>query len=213
MGVQSKINNSARFTNLYLVMQIKTLPLLFLAFIVSLSTTAQSYEKQYDICSESLSKLKIIDSIYFDLLYKRNDCLAGSYAPNFVATTINNQVLELAKLKGKVVMLNFWFVRCQACIKEMPDLNKLAALYPESKVVFISFAPEGPDTLKKFLKQTPFNFKTVANSEKIRRDKFKLFSIWPYSILIDKEGKISKMIIGPDGDIFQYYKTLIDQLL
>ena len=192
----------------------KTISFLFLVLVISFSASAQIYDKQYDICSASLKKLEIVDSIYFDLVKKRDSCLTGASAPNFIVSTIDNEVLELSKLKGKVVMLNFWFTRCQPCIKEMPDLNKLVGLYSAKDVAFISFAPETLSTVKEFLVKHPFNFKTVADSESIRRGEFKLFSAWPYTILIDKEGKISKMILGaPEENIVSYYRGLIDNLL
>ena len=85
----------------------KKFNLLFFILIVSFSASAQTYEKQYDICSESLKNLKTVDSIYFDLIKKRDSCLTGTFAPNFIVTTIDNKMLELSKLKGKVVMLTF----------------------------------------------------------------------------------------------------------
>ena len=111
-------------------------------------------------------------------------------------------------------MLNFWFTRCQPCIREIPDLNKLVEIYSAKNVVFISFAPETSSIVKEFLVKHPFNFKTVANSEPIRSEQFKLFSAWPYTILVDREGKISKMILAaPEENIVSYYQRLIDELL
>jgi len=60
----------------------------------------------------------------------------------------------------------------------------------------------------------PDCFKTVANSEAIRAGQFQLFGAWPYSILIDREGKISQLILGSrEENTFNYYKNLIDALL
>ena len=192
----------------------KTILLSIVSLIFSISAICQSYEKEYDICSEALKKLESVDSIYFDLLKKRDNCLIGSIAPNFKVRTIKDQVIQLKKLKGKVVMLNFWFTKCQPCIKEMPELNKLVKMYSSKNVEFISFAPEKAAVVEKFLLKQPFSFKTVADSEPVRRDQFKLFSAWPYTILIDKEGKISKMILAtPDENIVTYYKRLLDDLL
>lgn len=188
----------------------------FFLFIIILysSASAQTYEKQYAICSEALKKLEVVDSLYFDLVKKRDSCLIGTQAPNFIVSTIDNQEVELRKLKGKVVMLNFWFTRCQPCIKEMPELNKLVDYYSSKNVEFISFAPESSSVVKEFLERHSFKFKAVADSEPIRSEQFKLFSAWPYTILIDKEGKINKMILAtPDENIVSYYKRLIDDLL
>lgn len=195
-------------------MQIKQTFCLFIILIVTFSTSAQSYEKQYEICSQELKTLTNVDSVYFDLVKKRDSCLIGSSAPNFIVSTIDNEVIELSKLKGQVVVLNFWFTRCQPCIMEMPDLNKLVESYSGKKVVFISFAPEDSNTLKDFFSTHPFKFKTVANSEVIRSDHFKLFSAWPYNIVINQDGKISKMVCGSiKEETIPFYQTLIDKLL
>jgi peroxiredoxin len=70
-----------------------------------------------------------VDSPYFVLARKRDSCLLGVTAPNFEATTLDNKRIELSKLKGQVVVINFWFTRCQPCIEEMPGFNKLVESY------------------------------------------------------------------------------------
>jgi len=185
-------------------------------FIIFFTITvkAQTYSEQYQKCSEELTKLTEVDSVYFELLKKRNDCLIGTAAPNFTAKTVDNEEIELSKLIGKVVVLNFWFTKCEPCIKEMPYLNKLVTTFSEKDVAFISFAPEDPVKLKTFFSKHPFKFKTIPNSETIRRDIFKLFSIWPYTIIIDKTGKINKMGFGTlDEETFPVYKNRITDLL
>ncbi|WP_300491926.1 TlpA disulfide reductase family protein [Flavobacterium sp.] len=191
-------------------------PYFIFAFIIFFTTTvkAQTYSEQYQKCSEELTKLTEVDSVYFELLKKRNDCLVGTTAPNFTAKTVDNEEIELSKLIGKVVVLNFWFTKCEPCIKEMPYLNKLATTFSAKDVAFISFAPEDSVKLKAFFSKHPFKFKTIPNSETIRRDIFKLFSIWPYTIIIDKTGKINKMGFGTlDEETFPVYKNRITDLL
>lgn len=188
--------------------------LLTLFTLLSTVTNAQSYEAQYMKCSEALTLNGEIDSTYFDRLKQRDVCLVGSIAPDFNAVSIDGQKIELSKLKGKVVVLNFWFTRCQPCIEEMPALNKLVRHYSGQEVAFISFAPEDITTLQEFFKKHPFEFTAIPKADDIRRDKFKLFSVWPYSIIIDREGKISKMwFSNPGGNVFDFYKEAIDKLL
>lgn len=193
--------------------------ILFLLFILitvfSSSLFAQSYEAQYKKCSEILKGLSLpVDSIYFVRVHQRDSCLAGSIAPDFNVTSVKGENIQLSKLKGQVVVLNFWFTRCGPCIEEMPALNQLVKFYSGKKVKFISFAPEDSLSLEKFFQQHPFNFTAIPNSEDIRRNIFKLFSAWPYAIIIDKEGRISKMWFGNTGEnIFEFYKENIDKLL
>ncbi|HMJ48728.1 MAG TPA: redoxin domain-containing protein [Ferruginibacter sp.] len=193
---------------------IKTkLQVLIFFLLLSFCSKSQTYDKQYEICSQSLRKLVKVDSLYFELVKERDSCLVGTSAPNFKVTTIDNQEFELSKLKGRVVVLNFWFTRCQPCIKEMPELNRLVTHYTGKKVTFISFAPEDSITLKTFFITHPFNFAIVPKSEKVRSEEFKLFSAWPYSIIIDREGKIFKMWAGATENIMHDYTTIIDKLL
>jgi thiol-disulfide isomerase/thioredoxin len=196
-------------------MRAKYTYLIVIAILYSFLISAQGYEEQYEKCSEPLRSLGTkIDSLYLVRAIERDSCLIGSIAPNFKAISISGEKIELSKLKGQVIVLNFWFTTCQPCIEEMPALNKLVEHYWGNKVVFFSFAYEDKSTLLRFFKEHPFKFTTFANAENIRKDKFKLLPIWPYTIIIDKEGKISKMSLGGSGEnTFDLYKKTIDELL
>jgi peroxiredoxin len=192
----------------------KQLYMLLVALVFSLTATAQAYETQYKICSESLSKLTFVDSLYFALAQKRDSCLLGVAAPNFQVTTLDNKRIELSKLKGQVVVLNFWFTRCEPCIKEMPGFNKLVELYANKNVTFISLTYDSSVLVREFLKRHPFKFNIVANNDEVRRNSFKLLSAWPYTIIINKEGKIAFIQFGSKGaETFAYFNGLINKLL
>ncbi len=192
----------------------KQLYILIVTTVFSLTINAQTYDTQYNICSESLSKLTYVDSLYFALAQKRDSCLLGVPAPNFQATTLDNKIIEFSKLKGKVVVLNFWFTRCQPCIEEISGFNKLVEFYANKNVSFVSFTYDSLEMVRKFLEKHPFKFNIVANNDEVRRKNFKLFSVWPYTIIISKEGKIMYMQFGSKGaETFTYFNKVIDGLL
>lgn len=195
-------------------MKQKQVCILIITVAFSLTTMSQAYDAKYKICSESLNKLTHVDSLYFVLAQKRDSCLIGVPAPNFQATTLDNEKIELSKLKGQVVVLNFWFTRCQPCIEEIPGFNKLVEFYANKKVTFLSFTYDSSATVIKFLKQHPFEFKNVADNDEVRRGSFKLFSVWPYTIIISKEGKIMYMQFGSkETETFAYFNKVINKLL
>lgn len=167
----------------------KSIHLVVLFFISNLSY-GQNYAEEHKKCSELLKDVAIGSDVFWEKLKTRDNCLVGLQAPSFEVTTLENEKWSDAKLRGKVVVLNFWFTRCAPCIEEMPFLNKVAAKHKNDAVVFLSIANEDSAQLKKFLKTTKFDFKAVPDGGRILMDTFKLFSAWPTTIIIDRQGKI-----------------------
>jgi peroxiredoxin len=52
---------------------------------------------------------------------------AGDEAPNFLLRTADGEVVELAALRGQVVVLHFWTTWCLDCRAEMPALGEVGA--------------------------------------------------------------------------------------
>lgn len=71
---------------------------------------------------------KQIDSLY-NLIDEAQKGLVGCQMPNFKGTTHIGKPMSRASLKGKVVVMNFWFIGCKPCVAEMPALNRLVERY------------------------------------------------------------------------------------
>jgi peroxiredoxin len=132
-------------------------------------------------------------------------------APGFEVKTLDGETQRLADLKGKVVVLNFWYIGCSPCRVEIPGLNKLVAEFSGQDVVFIAFALDKPEELRNFLKDVPFNYRIVAEASTIRS----LFdvSVFPTHVLINKQGKIEFTLVGGSPDRDAELRPLIKNLL
>lgn len=60
--------------------------------------------------------------------------------PDFSTLDINNNRIELSKLKGKYVLIQVWASWCVPCIQELPDLKIINDKYKNSDFALISFS-------------------------------------------------------------------------
>lgn len=113
----------------------------------------------------------------------------GMQAPQFSVRTLDGKTLTPADLKGKVIVLNFWFIGCPVCSAHKPKLNQLKAKFAENdKVVFLAMTADPGSEVKKYLNREPFDYVQSADA-KAALDKF-VFSGYPKNIVIGKTGEI-----------------------
>ena len=115
--------------------------------------------------------------------------MIGEAAPGFDVTDIKGNTYKLADLKGKVVVMNYWFVGCKPCIDEMPHLNKLVKKYKDEEVVFIAITFDKKETVEKFLSKKEFDYNIVVDRDDIVKAYDAEF--FPTHYIIDQEGKIA----------------------
>lgn len=113
----------------------------------------------------------------------------GTAAPVFSAPKIDGKFIDAGELKGKVVVLNFWFIGCPGCMEELPKLNILAAKYHENDgVKFIAIAPNTARELRQFLAHVKFGYEMAGSAQSVI-DLFN-FTGFPRNIVVGKDGKI-----------------------
>jgi len=132
-------------------------------------------------------------------------------APDFEVRTLDGKDLRMSELKGKVVVLNFWFIGCAPCRVEMPGLNKLTEEFGSGEVVFIAFALDKAEPLREFLKEVPFRYQIVPEAGAIAS----LFgaTAFPTHIIINKNGEIELFSLGGSPTKHEDIRPLIKALL
>lgn len=131
----------------------------------------------------------------------------GQQAPNFTAKDMTGREVSLSKLKGKVVVLNFWFTRCHACALEMPELNQTVQNFKNENVAFLALNFDQRDETQWFLdNKTRFDYRIIPEAQDI----FDQYNIkpCPVSLVIDTDGTIVFAELGYEAHEQQSYKKL-----
>jgi cytochrome c biogenesis protein CcmG/thiol:disulfide interchange protein DsbE len=95
----------------------------------------------------------------------------------------------LAKLRGKVILLDFWGTWCGACVQRLPESEALWQKYKDRGLVVIGVhSAEGDDAVGTFLQDKKYSFPIAVD----KGDTAARYAIdsWPTYFLIDKAGKV-----------------------
>jgi thiol-disulfide isomerase/thioredoxin len=111
-------------------------------------------------------------------------------APDFTLNTLDGQEMTLSKLKGKVVLLDFWATWCPPCREAIPHLINLQKTYQEKGIEVIGMNMDKGDveTIRRFVKSMDIPYPITVTPEEVSRS-YGVTAL-PTTILIDKEGKI-----------------------
>lgn len=128
-------------------------------------------------------------------------------APAFKGITLDGKTIDFAALRGKVVVLNLWFINCPNCIEEIKLLNEVVDSYKDNKdVVFIGLASNPKPDLEKFLKKNPFKYQIIPNAGQFMLFKYgeakkngEYYLGYPTHVVVDKEGRIALKMEGIKG--------------
>ena len=140
------------------------------------------------------------------------DALIGQKAPEFELNDIEGNRIRPEAMKGKVVVLNFWFAACKPCIAEIPDLNEVYDTYKDHPdVIFAAITFDDKDTVHSFLKEHPLKYPVVANAMNLNKT-FKVAS-YPTNIVIDRQGNYIDRSIGGFPNIGNHITKTIQTAL
>jgi cytochrome c biogenesis protein CcmG/thiol:disulfide interchange protein DsbE len=133
----------------------------------------------------------------------------GTRAPMF-ALNDGEHAVDLNKLHGRVVVLNFWASWCAPCIEELPSLEELQRDLPQVQIVAVS-TDDDATAYERFLKQHSVSLLTVRDGEQ-RSNAMYGTARFPETYVIDKNGMIRRKFIGPQEwtspEIVNYLKKL-----
>ncbi len=114
-------------------------------------------------------------------------------APQF-SISDGSQSADLSKLKGKVVLLNFWGARCAPCIEELPTLMELHRRMPQLEIVAISM-DEDPEAYQHFIAKNHIDLLTIRDPTQKIQTSYGTVQI-PETYVIDRQGMLRRKFVS-----------------
>lgn len=122
---------------------------------------------------------------------------AGTVAAPFDLKSLNGPSVQLADMKGKVVLVNFWATWCGPCKEEMPAFERLRQkLDPERFVLLTITTDLQRDGITHFLANLQVQLPVLFDDNQEVSQAY-LVRALPTTVLIDGRGTLVGRAVGP----------------
>lgn len=127
--------------------------------------------------------------------------------PEFSYTDTAGKLWTHETIRGKVTLINFWYIGCEPCIREMPWLNSLKEKYPDGNYLSCTF--NYANQITKIVENTPFLYAHLT-------DALPLFSAYgvtmmPVTIILDKDTNLFAVVTGSSAVLQRAVETKLKE--
>ena len=137
----------------------------------------------------------------------------GTKPPDFSGLTLDSQPLSLSKLRGKVVVVNFWASWCHECRPEMPALEQLhRELAGRGLAILGVNARENPDAIRRYANEVGLSFPLILDPNGKINALYGVIGL-PATFLIGRDGRAVAFAIGARKWESAAARALIEALL
>ncbi|SEI00788.1 Thiol-disulfide isomerase or thioredoxin [Paenimyroides aquimaris] len=123
----------------------------------------------------------------------------------------NSKTVKLTDLKGKVVLLDFWYRGCFPCLKATPDLIKMQEEFKNDLVIVGINDRDDKEDITDYYAYKKGNYFSTYKTETDISKNLKI-NAFPTFIIINQKGEVVKTEVGFDkGSIRKTIKKLIKE--
>ena len=121
----------------------------------------------------------------------------GDKAPDFTVEMVNGEQITLSKLKGKVVLINFWATWCPPCRQELTHVQKeIIDRFKGQDFVFLPISRgEKKDVVMSFREKQGYTFPMGLDPTQEIYKKYASNYI-PRNFVVGKDGKVIYVSVG-----------------
>ena len=139
------------------------------------------------------TKLSFTAAIFFIILiFSTNTIYSQTDQTTLTNTDLklnNNKTVKISDFKGKVVLLDFWYLSCYPCLKAIPDLIKLQKEFKDDLVIIGINDVDDQEFITEYFKKKEVNYFSTYKTDK-NFSKSLNINAHPTIMLYDKQGKL-----------------------
>lgn len=123
--------------------------------------------------------------------------MVGMPAPNFKMDLLDGGQVELSTLKGKkVIILDFWEMRCGPCRSAMPIIDSVARQFQDRDVALYTVnATDSPEKIRQFMQDTKIKAAVALDKDHTVFGSYMVRGI-PHTVIIGKDGIVRRVHSG-----------------
>ena len=169
------------------------------------------------VLHDSLFTIKSIPS-YFKIKnfepYIRPELLKkDSIFPDFKYVNLKGDSVQLSTLKGKVVLIDFFYKSCYPCVLALPHIEALHKKYKDQGLVVLGIDPfDKKKVLEPFMKTQNITYEVLLGKRKEIREKYHV-SGYPCVYILNKKGEILLAKTGYGKGMEKKYNKVIKKAL
>lgn len=135
---------------------------------------------------------------------------AGTPAPEWSLPSLAGDTVRLADLRGKVVLIDFFYKGCAPCVAAMPALQSLHEKYKDRGLVMVGIDPyddPAKDGMADFLAKRDISYTVLFANLELPASYH--VSLYPTLFFVDREGRIAEVRRGFSKDM----ESLVEEQL
>ena len=139
---------------------------------------------------------------------------APKAAPALKLKGLDGKMHDLAQLRGRVVLINYWATWCPPCREEMPEFVKAQQELGPRGLQFVGIAIDDAAKAEAFAAELGLNYPVLIGGYgaiELSRAFGNRLGALPFTIIVDRAGRISHTQLGPIKDA--QLRTIVSQLL
>ncbi|MHB1947482.1 MAG: TlpA family protein disulfide reductase [Gammaproteobacteria bacterium] len=121
--------------------------------------------------------------------------------------------VQLSKLQGKWMILNYWAPWCHSCTKELTELNQFYKHNPNVLLYGVDFDKQSPEELKQIAQKLDIQFPILTENPSVAWHLEDIMTV-PTTFIINPQGHVVQVIQRPisEKSLLQILNTLQNEI-